>query len=525
MSLEKNKYLFEKFEIIETLKKDEFTSVYLANHIFLGKKIILKTLDSTNLSDPTILDRFKREAKILAQLDHPNIIKVLDFGMFKDFFYISFEHFESRNLRSVLKSNELSFEHKSSLFVQMLKGLNYAHQNSIIHRDIKPENILIGSSFNLKIADFGLALAGEENLVTSKSSIVGTPSYMSPEQIRGEKLTNQSDLFSVGIVAYELFTGSNPFIGNDINSTINKILNFNEENLETGLKELPNNIRLAVVSLMKKNPKLRASSAEEILTELGIKIDSPVKSISNLKILTKKRLVTIISVIGLLAIVFLIYSMSNNLISNKKNNENEKSVSDNLPIQPIDSEGKKTDELTDIPSLTENKIEQKNSTEERKNSEPIQTNVAQNKTIPSNIPGKLTIECLPWAEVFINGKKADTTPLEEPLRFLPGEYELKLVHPDFPAFTKKIEIKPDEFQFLEINFFELYGFLDCRVYPWGEISIDGISVGQTPFKKPVALEPGRHTLLIFNPNYELHETQINIKNGDTLIYQLNFNQK
>lgn len=525
MSIEKNKYLFEKFEIIETLKKDEFTSVYLANHIFLGKKIILKTLDSTNLSDPTILDRFKREAKILAQLDHPNIIKVLDFGMFKGFFYISFEHFESRNLRSVLKSNELSFEQKSSLFVQMLRGLNYAHRNSIIHRDIKPENILIGSSFNLKIADFGLALAGEENLVTSKSSIVGTPSYMSPEQIRGEKLTNQSDLFSVGIVANELFTGTNPFIGNDINSTINKILNFNEESLEYGLKEWPDNLRLAVISLMKKNPKLRASSAEEILTELGIKIDSPVKLISTSKFFTKKRSFTVISVIGLLAIVFLIYSMSNTLISNKPNNINEKSVLDNLPIQPINSEGKKTNELKDIPPKTENKIEHKNSNEERKNSGPNPTNATQNRTIPSNIPGKLTIECLPWAEIFINGKKADTTPLEEPLRFLPGEYELKLVHPDFPAYTKRIEIKPDEFQFLEVNFFELYGFLDCRVHPWGEVSIDGNSVGQTPFRKPVALKPGKHTLLISNPNYEPHETNIDIKKGDTLMFQLNFNHK
>ncbi|MBU2446713.1 MAG: protein kinase [Bacteroidetes bacterium] len=525
MSLEKNKYLFEKFEIIETLKKDEFTSVYLANHIFLGKKIILKTLDSTNLSDPTILERFKREAKILAQLDHPNIIKVLDFGMFKDFFYISFEHFESRNLRSVLKSNELSFEQKSSLFVQMLKGLNYAHQNSIIHRDIKPENILINSNLNLKIADFGLALAGEENLVTSKSSIVGTPSYMSPEQIRGDKLTNQSDLFSVGIAAYELFTGTNPFIGNDINSTINKILNFKEENLENGLKELPENIHLAVASLMKRNQKLRASSAEDILRELGIKFDSPVKSISTSEIFTKKRLVTVISVIGLLAIVFLIYSMSNNLISNKPNNENEKSVSDNLPIQPIDSEGKKTNEPTDVPTQTENKIGPKISVEDKKTPDSKTSEPAELKSIASNIPGKLTIECFPWAEVFINGKKADSTPLEEPLRFLPGEYEVKLVHPDFPPFIKKIEIKPDEFQFLEVNFLKLFGFLDCLVHPWGEVSIDGNSIGQTPFRKPAALKPGKHTLLISNPNYDVHENEIYVKNGDTLIYRFNFNQK
>jgi serine/threonine-protein kinase len=251
--------LFEKFEVIETLKKDSYTSVYLANHIYLGKKIILKTLSTNELPDKTILDRFKREAQILAKLDHPNLIKVLDFGTYTDFFYISFEYFESRNLRKVIQHNNLTDESKTNLVIQLLKALNIAHQNQIVHRDIKPENILVDSNLHLKIADFGLALVQNEHILTQKSSIVGTPGYMSPEQIRGENLSPQTDLFSAGIVIYELFTNVNPFLGREISETINNILNFDEEKSLKKLQTLPENIRTAVKNMLRKNFKISAN--------------------------------------------------------------------------------------------------------------------------------------------------------------------------------------------------------------------------------------------------------------------------
>src|SRR3970040_18003 len=114
---EASKILLDRFEIIDTLKKDQHTTVYLANHIYLGKKIILKTLSTDELPDKTFLDRFKREAKILAQLDHPNIIKVLDFGTAANSFYISFEYFASRNLRKVINENNLSDDNKVDLCI------------------------------------------------------------------------------------------------------------------------------------------------------------------------------------------------------------------------------------------------------------------------------------------------------------------------------------------------------------------------------------------------------------------------
>src|ERR1035437_5538840 len=235
MPLPSTEILFEKFQIIETLKKDEHAGVYLANHIYLSKKIILKVLNTLKIPDAAIIERFKREAKILAKLDHPNIIKVLDFGMSKEFFYISFEYIEGESLRNVFKTKNLTQDQKEHLMIQLLQGLNYAHKNKIIHRDIKPENIFIDKNLNVKLGDFGLALSSDDNFVTNPYSIVGTPSYMSPEQIQGNKLTEQSDLFSAGVVIFELFTGINPFLRDNVSLTLNEIIGHRDNSFEEKL--------------------------------------------------------------------------------------------------------------------------------------------------------------------------------------------------------------------------------------------------------------------------------------------------
>jgi len=132
-------------------------------------------------------------------------------------------------LREVIRNNNLTVDEKLQLVIQLLMALSTAHRNKIIHRDIKPENILVNANLELKIADFGLALVLNDSNITNSSSIVGTPGYMAPEQIHGEK-TQQTDLFAAGLVSFELITGNNPVLGEDITSTINNIINFDEKN-------------------------------------------------------------------------------------------------------------------------------------------------------------------------------------------------------------------------------------------------------------------------------------------------------
>ena len=468
--------LYDKFEIIDTIKKDAYTTVYLANHIYLGKKIILKTLNTDELSDKTILARFKREAKILAQLEHPNLIKVLDFGMYKNNFYISFEYFESKNLRSIIRQNSYSIEQKRSLIIRLMKALNAAHQNHIVHRDIKPENLLVNPRLELKIADFGLALMQDETKLTVQSSIVGTPSYMSPEQIRGEELNPQSDLFSAGIVALELFTGVNPFLGKDINETINRILTFSEDDIKSRVSDLPEDIQIILMGLLKKNPDRRFNSAEEVLSILGIQAsnhDLKVKIEEDGEINIRKYFIGGASVLFVLILLTLgLYYFAR----------------------------------PPSPGVINKNLADKNYSFTDKNSRNIfsdnyNRNDTETQSASSLLPGKLFVEAKPYADVYIDNKKIDTTPLDDYIQLDPGVHLLKLVHPDYPPYIRRIKISNDKIESVKINFGELTGSLDCKVLPWGEVFIDGKHVGTTPLREPINLYPGRYKVQITNKQF------------------------
>lgn len=494
--------LFDKFEIINCLKKDAHSSVYLANHIYLGKKIILKTLNTNDLSDQTVLSRFKREAKILAQLDHPNLIKVLDFGTHENHFYISFEYFESRNLRDVIKQNDLSEEDKFQIFIQLLKALNIAHQNKIIHRDIKPENILLDSEKHLKIADFGLALIQTDETVTHDSSIVGTPSYMSPEQLRGEK-TLQTDIFSAGIVAYELYAGNNPFGGNTVSDTVNMILNYDENSGTIDYNKLPEQVRNAIISMLRKNQKDRAKSALEVLELLGIKdvINEPVENKKNIKINYKIYLPA--------AIIVIVIVIVSSIIINRTDLNNDNTFGQT----PVTSNPSSEDSAGTVKEGSDsNRIDPQKIINDKKPESPL--------LITNNNTGKLFVKCIPYAEVYIDGRNIGTTPIDDYIELKTGKHTLKLENSNYPAYIKNVNIRQDKIESISVNFNDIVGYLECAIIPWGNIYIDGKLKGLSPLRFP--LFKGAYELSIEHPNYETHKEKISINVKDTLNYNFNF---
>lgn len=514
--------LFEKFEIIEVLKKDEHAAVFLANHIYLSKKIILKVLNTQKLPDQAIVERFKREAKLLAKLDHPNIIKVLDFGTSKEHFYISFEYIDGTSLRNLLSAKQLTSEQKHHLMVQLLKSLDYAHTFQIIHRDIKPENIFIDNNLNLKLGDFGLALSSDDNYVTNPYSIVGTPSYMSPEQVRGAKLTIQSDLFSAGMVLFELFTGKNPFLKENITLTLNEIMSYNEESLSEGLNNLPKEIKDLLYKLLRKKPELRFASAREALNELKITVDQPTITITRDDEKKNSGKTIFWAAAVSLAVILIAFTLMNVFDKNINSPGNPpETLSSNQETKPIDqavkTENANKDQLIpDALDKQSNEPAQNNSTTEKTSSEQVNDNTGMITY------GSLFVSCLPWGNVFIDGEKVDETPMRKPITLSTGEHTLKVTHPDYPIYTSTIRIKQGEVTNVNVVLDNLMGYIKCDVGPWGNVFVNGDEKGTTPLQHLIKVVPGFVRVTIKNPSYKDIDTIFNIAKGDTVRLKFTF---
>ncbi len=498
--------LFSKFQVIECLKKDTYSSVYIANHIYLGKKILLKTLNTKNLPERTGLNRFKREAKILAKLDHPNIIKILDFGSYKEQFYISFEYFDSTDLRTFINETPLNEQQKRDILIQIARGLAAAHQASIVHRDIKPENILINSNKQVKIVDFGLAISVDENLLTRKSTIVGTPAYMSPEQIRGELLTTHSDLFSLGIVYFELFFGYNPFMGQDLNATINNILKFDPSSLASKLNSLPTETRSIITNLLQPYRQNRFQSAEEIIKKFDIEITQPQKS--EWKSRVPKRTLYLVTSLFILMIIMIIYYIKKNNHQNSLTFTQGEEIIEKIPI-----ENKKTKEY--LASTEQPVIESK---------ETFITNEKSTKTATLSVPGKLFITVSPQANLYIDSEKVSVSSANGYLSLLPGEYNIEIEHAAYPRYQENITIASAQEIHWQIQLDTLFGYLHCQIYPWGNVYLNGKPYGQTPFFKPLILTPGKYLINIQNPDYSDITDSISIARKETTFYKIDLEQ-
>ena len=213
------------FQIKDLIATGGMAAVYKAVQVSLDRDVAVKILHQHLAQDEKFIKRFEREAKSAAALKHENIVDIIDYGLEDGKYFIAMEYVDGRSLKSLLEElREIPVGISLKIVSDVLSGLEYAHKKGVIHRDIKPGNILISFEGRAKIADFGLAKAKEQSSLTVTGALIGTPAYMSPEQAVGKKVDQQSDLFSLGIVLYEMLTGSQPFRGETYSGIINEII-------------------------------------------------------------------------------------------------------------------------------------------------------------------------------------------------------------------------------------------------------------------------------------------------------------
>jgi serine/threonine-protein kinase len=524
------KNLASEYLIKEKIADGSCVEIYKAFQYSLEREVVIKKLYPYFTRNKEFLARFEREAKLMAQLKSDRIVNIIDYGILEGSVSLVMEYIEGITLRDIIKVAPPPLPCLLLIILKISQGLKYIHQQGIVHRDIKPENILISKEGSIKLSDFGIAQTIQDASLTLSGSFIGTPCYMSPEQTRGEKLDARSDLFSLGVVIYELATKERPFEGKNIAEVIGKITQTAPKNLRALNPALPLEFERLVVRLLRKSKEKRFRNIREVivkieaiatqyqinlneteLTQYLKKTPSPPKG-EFLKEaqLIKKRLTRKGLIILAAASIFITFAISFFLFSWKK--EEKVSVAGSASLK----EAEVKLELTS-PAQADNleKTKKKITPRVPPRSKPKETLPVAPKTALA----QLELILPAGAVVKIDGQQINS--LEQPLKLAPGKYTLSVTKAGFEKYEEVLELKANQLIRREVKLKQIFGYLSVNATPWAKVYIDNKYVGFTPLAA-LKLPVGEHLLTLTNPNYPDKHQKVYIKEGQSFSIEVNF---
>jgi serine/threonine protein kinase len=274
-----------KYEVRNEIARGSMGIVYMGYDPYIDRAVAIKVALSESLNDPESGARYRKmffnEAHTAGKLTHPNLINIFDAGVDDDTCYIVMEYIEGGDtLRTYTKPDKLLPIAKIiEIAFKCAKALDYAHSQGVTHRDIKPSNILVTRDMDIKMCDFSIAHINKPDMTeTQPSGVMGSPRYMSPEQLREETVDNQTDIYSLGVVVYELLTGQHPFPANNFSQLVNKILNEEPVAMNTLRSDIPEALEIIVRKAINKDKSLRYKSGLELASDLNRAFESLAKS-------------------------------------------------------------------------------------------------------------------------------------------------------------------------------------------------------------------------------------------------------
>lgn len=515
-----------EYQLIAELKRGHFATVYRAYEAGKERFVLLKVLH-----DAAMRARLQNEAAHLAQLQHDNLVRVLRYGETqtpagKRCAFLALEFIEGPTLAEIMHERKLPPDIALHIAREILLALNEAHRRQIVHRDLKPQNILINIAGRVKVTDFGLAaaLGRSENA----GEIVGTPQYMSPEQARGELVTPASDLFSLGVVLYEMLTGVSPFAGESMVERIYRVTHETPAPLTRVLEVNCARLSAFVQRLLEKESARRFADAPSALQELHVcevELRQRAKSEDLCRYLqapeqyqphayqpraarggfASNKNGYYVAFALLCALVLIgAWRISQHEPESQPQPENAPAMN-HVQTVPANTQPSET------PNVLSRKLEP-TPTRGANDSARIMPN-AETETLPASKPelttSYLRLTCWPMAYAVLNEDTLGQVEVE-PSRFeVPaGKHVLTLLNPRFPAITQTLHLTVGDTLDYKISLWEKVAVLTLNVQPWAEVSIDEKIYGKTPLGE-IMLAPGAHTFTFTHPEREtfvLHRT-------------------
>lgn len=507
--------------IRERLNESSTTAVYTAFHPALNRTVLLKILHKHLIADKDFVDRFVREARACALLRSEHIVQVYDLTEIDGAPAIVMEYIDGPSLKTVIEqrgAQTSAFVRRAALHI--LRALHLAHKRSIIHRDIKPGNILLAPSDILKVTDFGLATIPLSPTITNDGAILGTPAYMSPEQIHAEPLDGRTDLFSLGVTLVELLTGKRLFDGSTYSECIKKIMLFKGDfALPEGIPDTPE-LKIFLQRLTAPDLDNRFTSAREALAALGEQEPVVVSIPERSSMRTHKRIPYILAaaVIVVVSTALWIFTSMHHTPADMQTSGLKDSVSS------IRTSGRNKSGVAVVQHEVSNRPTE--STPRKELSAQQSTTIPPMMTPALNAAdtGWLRIICTPWAKVYLNNQYLGETPIAKPLRVKAGTCIVTFSNPMFSPIVKNVTVRGSEEILVEADFLSTSGFLLVRVNPWAEVFIDDQFRETTPLKKPLILSAGAHKIRLHNPAFSDVVRNVTVTAHDTTRLSISLTQ-
>jgi serine/threonine-protein kinase len=513
-----------RYEIIKTIGQGAMGLVYMAKDPAIDRTVAIKTIrEDSNLfakDAEEVKKRFRREAQVAGRLSHPGIVTIYDVGGEGGLFYIVMEYVEGDTLDKIVDSKHLPDVDKTiDLMLQVCDAIGYAHKSGIIHRDIKPANIMIVDKRYVKVMDFGIARIASSDM-TQVGKIMGTPNYMSPEQVMGAKVDNRTDIFSMGVILYELLTGEKAFPGESITTVIYRILHENPTPPKKLRLQLPSSLDYIVNKAMSKEIEKRYQSMEEFAKDLrNYKTLEQPKELKTAKPEAEAEDTLSMSTMGNAPAAEKRAELKKpESAKHAKQKEISKQPNTGYMIigalllailvgaglfylksrpGPVIKEEKKDIQPAALPPA--------NIPEKVEPPKPVEPVAAKN--------GSISVRSRPKARIFINGKPAGTTPNE--ITNLPvGEYNVALKHDDFPEWATQVSVQENKTTEVGHSFIkkevkkEGFGALMINAQPWGVVYLDDKEIGSTPITVPKVPE-GLHKVRVVRDGFK--ELMVEVK--------------
>lgn len=415
--------------IVEEVGSGGMAVVYKAVQEPLGRTVAIKALKSSIAGEHQFSERFEREAKFMAALQQENIINVHDFIKYGGTMFIVMEHVQGVDLYDLLDraAGGLEVEVASIIALQVARALNHAHFRGIIHRDIKPANIMISTQGEVKVMDFGIAHAESFSDLTETGTGLGTPSYMSPEQILGEKLDGRSDIWSLGVVFYQMLTGRKPFVEDTERSVLQKIRLDRYVAARKLNPKVPRQIERILSRCMAKLPADRYPSMQALIHDIEDFLATRIVVNYNaymVGFLKDQGLITESEASEILA-AGAVRSGQGRVVREDRSALRSIGLL-HAVVLAVMLFGGLTIQLTAPDAATRGQSR------------------AEKTVLSLDSVGFLEVIADPWAEVHIDGKHVQTTPFARPVPISPGVHYVDLIHPLFEPVRKEITVKPRE---------------------------------------------------------------------------------